>query len=141
MAKEKKESPNSREKEKTPLWGRIFLRLGHFHWLLPLAGVGSYWATGRIFYILAAMMAAASCFSFCLYGVDKALAVKQDKRISEWTLLAWDLWGGWPGGLLGQHLFHHKTAKVSYQVRFVLCVLANIAVTIYLIWHLGFQPR
>ena len=119
-----------------PWWGNFFLRLADFYWLLPFAGFCIYWTSGRIFYTLALMFPAACCASFCFYGVDKILAAKQYRRISEWRLLAWDLLGGWPGGILGQYIFRHKTVKVSYRIKFVLCVLLNSALTVYLVWKL-----
>ncbi|WP_147463771.1 DUF1294 domain-containing protein, partial [Pseudomonas amygdali] len=33
--------------------------------------------------------------------------------------------GGWPGALLAQQVFRHKTRKVSFQIVFWLIVLAH----------------
>ncbi|MCE7524423.1 DUF1294 domain-containing protein [Alloalcanivorax xenomutans] len=35
-------------------------------------------------------------------------------------------WGGWPGALLAQRVFRHKTRKTSFQVVFYLVVAANL---------------
>lgn len=136
MTRKQQKTPTVQEHAAAPWWGKFFLWLADFYWLLPFAGFCIYWASGRIFYTLALMFPAACCASFCFYGVDKILAAKQYRRISEWRLLLWDLLGGWPGGILGQYIFRHKTAKLSYQIRFVLCVLLNSALTVWLIWKL-----
>jgi uncharacterized membrane protein YsdA (DUF1294 family) len=70
--------------------------------------------------------------SFILYGVDKHAAKRSKQRISEKTLLLFDLVGGWPGGLIAQNLFRHKTKKTSYRVKFVLVVILNVTLLVYL---------
>ena len=69
-----------------------------------------------------------SCSSFALYGWDKRQAVLARRRVPEQTLHLFDLAGGWPGGLLGQKYFRHKTKKLSFQIRFWLTVLLHLAV-------------
>ena len=59
-----------------------------------------------------------SAVSFSLYGLDKWKAKAGQWRIPEKTLLGVDLAGGWPGGLAGQRVFHHKSSKKSYQAAF-----------------------
>lgn len=68
-----------------------------------------------------------SLFSFCLYGLDKIKAKRKSKRIAEISLHTIDLIGGWPGGLLAQHLFHHKVKKTEFQAVFWLTVMVNTA--------------
>ncbi|MFN7694859.1 MAG: DUF1294 domain-containing protein [Burkholderiales bacterium] len=51
---------------------------------------------------------------FIIYGLDKWAARKGNKRVAERTLHALALAGGWPGALLGQQVFRHKTAKPSF---------------------------
>ncbi len=69
-----------------------------------------------------------SGISFAFYGWDKRQAVLGRRRVPEQTLHLIDLAGGWPGGLLGQRYFRHKTKKLSFQIRFWLAVALHVAV-------------
>ncbi|XEH29213.1 DUF1294 domain-containing protein [Edwardsiella tarda] len=42
--------------------------------------------------------------------------------------------GGWPGGLLGQWLFRHKTRKAAFRNAFMLSVVANLLLLLAL-WY------
>ena len=70
----------------------------------------------------------ASVMCFVLYGVDKAAARAGRDRISESTLLSLGFVGGWPGALVAQQVFRHKTSKRSFRLRFWLSVAVNVAV-------------
>ncbi len=59
-----------------------------------------------------------SLISFFQYWGDKSSAEKGGWRTPESTLHVVELLGGWPGALLAQQVFRHKTRKVSYQVVF-----------------------
>ncbi|SEP60380.1 Uncharacterized membrane protein YsdA, DUF1294 family [Azotobacter beijerinckii] len=59
-----------------------------------------------------------SLIGFFLYWGDKNRAEKGGWRTPENTLHAVELLGGWPGALLAQQVFRHKTRKVSYQAVF-----------------------
>ncbi|WP_341964322.1 DUF1294 domain-containing protein [Pseudomonas sp. RC10] len=91
---------------------------------LPLYGLivsgvrgGSWWPLAV--YPLMSLLAVA------LYGYDKKQARTQGQRTPEKILHAVELLGGWPGALIGQQLFRHKTRKVSYQAVFWLIVLLH----------------
>ena len=70
--------------------------------------------------------ASALCFAF--YAVDKAAARAGRDRISESMLLSLGFIGGWPGALVAQQVFRHKTVKRLFRVRFWLSVAANVAI-------------
>ncbi|KIC83556.1 DUF1294 domain-containing protein [Pseudomonas sp. C5pp] len=59
-----------------------------------------------------------SLISLLLYWQDKHQARTQAWRTPEKVLHASELLGGWPGALLAQQLYRHKTRKVSYQLVF-----------------------
>ncbi|HAB01431.1 MAG TPA: hypothetical protein DCE25_00225 [Pseudomonas sp.] len=67
----------------------------------------------------------ASLISALLYWQDKRQAVHGAWRIPEKVLHASDLLGGWPGALVAQQLFRHKTRKLSYQLVFWAVVLVH----------------
>lgn len=62
---------------------------------------------------------------FVMYWIDKQAAQRGAQRTAENTLHLFELCCGWPGALLAQQAFRHKTRKVSYQLVFWLAVLIN----------------
>lgn len=110
------------------------------HWQIPrlpialgfLAAVSVGVGAGRLPMILAAAYVLLSLISYVMYCVDKAAASKGSSRTPENTLHLVDLLGGWPGGLVAQHQFRHKTVKASFQFTFWLTVLVNLATAAWL---------
>ena len=49
---------------------------------------------------------------------DKRKSMNKQWRTPELTLHLLELLGGWPGGLVAQQVFRHKTRKLSYQLTF-----------------------
>ncbi|MFP5394292.1 MAG: DUF1294 domain-containing protein [Gammaproteobacteria bacterium] len=82
---------------------------------------------------IAALYLLASALCFAVYALDKAAARAGRRRTPEATLLWVGLACGWPGGLLAQRWLRHKTAKASFQWRFWLTVLANVAALVSLV--------
>jgi uncharacterized membrane protein YsdA (DUF1294 family) len=74
-----------------------------------------------------ALYAGASALCFVLYAVDKGAARAGRERISESMLISLGFVGGWPGAILAQQLYRHKTSKPSFRLRFWLSVAANVA--------------
>lgn len=63
-----------------------------------------------------------------IYGADKMAARKGMHRVPEATLLVFGLTGGWPGAIVGQQLFRHKTQKQPFKTYFFLSIVVSIAV-------------
>ena len=74
---------------------------------------------------------AASAASIVVYAVDKSAARHGRWRASESTLHLLAVIGGWPGALVAQRLFRHKSRKPSFQAVFLLTVVLNIA---FMLW-------
>jgi uncharacterized membrane protein YsdA (DUF1294 family) len=70
----------------------------------------------------------ASVTAFVLYRLDKSAALSGRSRTPEDTLLVVGLLGGWPGALVAQKVFHHKSRKGSFQIAFWVSVALNCAV-------------
>ena len=79
---------------------------------LPVMVIGAYGTVSHV--------------AFVMYWVDKRAATQGAQRTPENTLHFFELCCGWPGALLAQQIFRHKTRKVSYQLVFWLAVLANV---------------
>ncbi|MDI3353145.1 DUF1294 domain-containing protein [Pseudomonas sp. UYIF39] len=91
---------------------------------LPLYGSMSLWLRGVSVIPLAAY-GLVSLLAFLLYWSDKRRARADHWRTPENVLHAVELAGGWPGALLAQQLFRHKTRKVSFQLLFWMIVLLH----------------
>ena len=72
--------------------------------------------------------------TIAIYGADKMAARKGMRRVPEATLLAFGVTGGWPGAILGQQLFRHKTQKQPFKTYFMLSVILSI-VAMAAIYH------
>lgn len=68
---------------------------------------------------------AMSFLVFVMYGLDKRAATLGTQRTAEGTLQLFALCCGWPGALLAQQLFRHKSAKRSFQATFWAVVFVN----------------
>lgn len=74
-----------------------------------------------------------SVVTFLIYGLDKRAAEKGRWRTAESTLHMLALTGGWPGALVAQRVFRHKTKKQPFQSIFWLTIVANIGVLVLLL--------
>jgi uncharacterized membrane protein YsdA (DUF1294 family) len=77
--------------------------------------------------------AALSLAAFVLYRADKAAAIRGDWRVSESSLQVVAVLGGWPGALVAQRLYRHKTRKQSFQTVFWAGVVINCAALAWLV--------
>lgn len=106
-------------------------------------GTGNFppvFAVCFLFFVVAAVMAGklpyailliywvASVVTYISYYFDKVAALKGHRRTQENTLHLFALLGGWPGGLIAQRAFRHKTAKASFQTTFWITAIANCIV-------------
>lgn len=88
---------------------------------------------------IAILYALASLVTFAAYGLDKHRAVRGRWRIPERTLHGLELFGGWPGALLGQAVFRHKRRKLTYMAVFVGIIALHAAG--WAIWYQRLRAR
>jgi uncharacterized membrane protein YsdA (DUF1294 family) len=67
-----------------------------------------------------------SLIALVVYWYDKKMAQDNKMRVPEKTLHWLEALGGWPGALLAQRWFRHKTQKQPFQNIFRLIVLGHI---------------
>ncbi len=67
-----------------------------------------------------------SIISFVLYWQDKKASVAGTWRVPEEQLHLVGLVGGWPGGIIAQNLFRHKTQKEKFARNFWFTVMLNV---------------
>lgn len=74
----------------------------------------------------AGLVAVTSLVSFAAYGVDKRRAVTGGRRVPERTLHLLAFLGGWPGAIVAQRRFRHKTRKVPFLAAFWGVVVLHV---------------
>nr|WP_233263191.1 DUF1294 domain-containing protein [Lysobacter profundi] len=99
-----------------------------------LLAIALGWLFGKLPTIVAIAYGALSLLSVLLYGIDKSAAVNNRWRIQESSLHLVALLGGWPGALVAQDVFRHKSSKAAFQNVFWATVVFNC---IGLAWLLG----
>jgi uncharacterized membrane protein YsdA (DUF1294 family) len=102
--------------------------------VLALAAICTFWLQLDP---LLSWLLAVNLVTFLTYGYDKSIAGSGRTRVPERVLLLLALAGGSPAAILGMRLFHHKTAKSSFQHKFWLVLLVQVVlVAIYFLWRL-----
>jgi uncharacterized membrane protein YsdA (DUF1294 family) len=103
------------------------MTLNHFcYLLLGLAALSSAFFP----YSSALWFVFINVLTLIIYGADKLAARKARRRVPEFTLLIYGLVGGWPGAILGQQLFRHKTQKQPFKTYFFISVMLNIVILV-----------
>ncbi|WP_426699877.1 DUF1294 domain-containing protein [Rhodanobacter sp. Col0626] len=92
------------------------------------------YASGALPLLVLAIYFGTSALSYLMYGWDKSSAQAGRSRTPESSLHMADLIGGWPGALIAQQQFRHKTMKRSFQFAFWLTVVLNLAACV---WFVG----
>jgi len=88
--------------------------------------------------VIVVIYACMSVVTLIMYALDKAAAKRRDSRISERALLLCGLACGWPGAMLAQRWFRHKTIKTSFRLAFAATVIFNcLALAMFICWSLN----
>ena len=83
--------------------------------------------------LLAAALFGLSALAYLMYWLDKSAAQTNGQRTPENTLHLVGLAGGWPGALIAQQRFRHKTIKQPFQTVFWVTVVLNVAAIAWLV--------
>ncbi|MBA2136264.1 DUF1294 domain-containing protein [Salmonella bongori serovar 66:z39:-] len=113
------------------------MNLNHFcYLLLACAAAGSFFTLHPfvMWFLLANVL------TLVIYGVDKLAARKAWRRVPESTLLVFGVVGGWPGAIVGQRLFHHKTQKQPFKTYFIFSVIISISMMVVAYQFYPFSP-
>jgi uncharacterized membrane protein YsdA (DUF1294 family) len=76
----------------------------------------------------------ASLATLIVYAIDKSAAERGAWRTRERTLHVMALIGGWPGALVAQTVFRHKSRKPSFRLAFWATVALNCGAMVWL-WY------
>ena len=122
--------------------------------VLPSLGVPESFAVSSVFLLVVIILVASkrapievlglysvlSVVTFGAYGWDKSAAVSGGWRTPERTLHLLSVAGGWPGALIAQAVFRHKTRKRSFQMAFWFTVVANCVLLAIVLTELSAAP-
>lgn len=98
--------------------------------LLALSLFGEQFRPGlgwELYFVAVTVM---SPIAFVAYGWDKWKAKRESSRIPEKTLHFMAAFGGWPGAMLGQTWFRHKTIKPVFRTILIAISLAHVGLTL-----------
>ncbi len=93
---------------------------------------GAEWLAPSLY--VAGWYFAASVICFVTYGLDKSAARAAGRRVSESTLHLMSVIGGWPGAIVAQRAFRHKSRKRLFQTIFWITVTLNVGA--FVAWYL-----
>lgn len=98
-----------------------------------LAFGASLVAAGFVPALMLGAVASLSLLAYFMYWLDKSAARRSAQRTPESTLHLISLAGGWPGALIAQQQFRHKTIKQPFQTVFWATVALNLAGVVWLV--------
>ena len=110
----------------TPGW------LGPAFALLFVAALAGTVFIGQLQMNVLLAYAAMSGVAFIAYGLDKSAARAGKQRTQETTMHLIGLCCGWPGALLAQRMFWHKSRKREFQDTFWGTVVINVLLLMFL---------
>jgi uncharacterized membrane protein YsdA (DUF1294 family) len=93
-----------------------------------LGVAGAFFPTAWLILGIDVVLSIAAIFA---YRADKLAAQRGRRRTEENALHLLGVMGGWPGALIAQQLFRHKTRKLSFQVTYWISVVVNIGLTVW----------
>ncbi len=82
-----------------------------------------------------ALYVAMSLLTIRAYSRDKSAAQSGKYRIPERRLHLFEILGGWPGALLAQVYYRHKSRKISYQILFWMIVASHCFLWYHILTH------
>jgi uncharacterized membrane protein YsdA (DUF1294 family) len=74
------------------------------------------------------LLAIINLINFAAFAMDKWKAVKNRRRISEFSLLTMTFFGGTAGAVLAMLIFRHKVSKKSFLIKFLGIVVLQIGI-------------
>jgi uncharacterized membrane protein YsdA (DUF1294 family) len=105
--------------------------------MLFMAALVGLAARGMLPTFVPVFYGAASIAAAIIYRLDKSAAARNVWRTSETMLHVIALIGGWPGALVAQQVFRHKSRKLSFRLAFWTTVALNCGALAFLAWTAG----
>lgn len=86
-------------------------------------------------YVVFGYLCLLSLIGFISMGIDKRRAIKNQFRISEFSLIMLAICGGGIGSYLGMKAFRHKTRHIKFQILLPLSALFYLIVIVITLNH------
>ena len=102
--------------------------------MLFMGALGGLAARGMLPAVVPVFYAVASIAAAIVYRLDKSAAARNGWRTSEAVLHVMALIGGWPGALVAQQVFRHKSRKLSFRLAFWATVALNCGALTWTAW-------
>jgi uncharacterized membrane protein YsdA (DUF1294 family) len=102
--------------------------------MLFMGALGGLAARGMLPTVVPVFYAVASIAAAIVYRLDKSAAARNGWRTSEAVLHVMALIGGWPGALVAQQVFRHKSRKLSFRLAFWTTVALNCGALTWTLW-------
>ncbi len=96
-----------------PIWKYGLMGLGLIAFVLLSLGLWFGWPRSPGLW-WGLWMLSAGIATFAFFGFDKTRAQVGGERVPEVILQGMSIAGGWPGGLAGMRVFHHKTLHQGF---------------------------
>src|SRR5690606_8302634 len=93
--------------------------------------IASYWLSYTPL-IVPVIYVILSFTTLLVYAKDKAAARQDTWRVPESTLHMLALLGGWPGAIVAQQKFRHKTRKLGFRIPFWITVAVNYGAFVWI---------
>jgi len=107
--------------------------------LLAFSLLSSAFRPGLAWELYFAAVTVFSPLAFAAYGCDKWRAKRETSRIPEKRLHLLAVLGGWPGAVLGQKWFRHKTVKPVFRAILALTSWLHIGIAGFLCYRALFS--
>lgn len=117
-------------RQKQSWWANPVCRFGLLAFALAIVLAAFLWWYDCPLDVVQSWLVAINLVTFLAYGYDKVIAGSERTRVPEKVLLLLTFAGGTIGALVGMPLFHHKTAKGRFRLKFWLVVAAQIALLV-----------
>ena len=95
-------------------------------------------ANRYLFFGLSLFLLIMNIWAFVLFGSDKSKAKRRQRRIREGKLIRVCFFGGAIGGLIGMHVFSHKTQKKKFTVGITILFVIQLVFNSFLLGFLAF---
>lgn len=91
-----------------------------------------------LFFGLSLFLLIMNICAFAMFGSDKSKAKRRQKRVRENKLFRVCFFGGAIGGMIGMHVFNHKTQKKRFSVGIPILFVLQLVINSFILGFLAF---
>ncbi|MCI8520400.1 MAG: DUF1294 domain-containing protein [Clostridia bacterium] len=95
-------------------------------------------ANRYLFFGISVFLLIMNIWAFALFGSDKSKAKRKQRRVREGKLFRICFFGGAVGGMIGMHVFNHKTQKKRFSVGIPILFVLQLIIDSFVLGFLAF---